>query len=77
MHVKGARPYKRVMSEPIEEHMAHLQKEVEELSTIVARQDAEITRLTRLVDLLVAQVTAREAEGTGGVILGDERPPHY
>ena len=64
------------MSE-IEEKIAHLEMQVETLSDTVATQDAEIRRLTKLVDLLVQREAAREAESGGGVILGDERPPHY
>ena len=61
------------MSQTLEERIAHLTRTVDELSDVVAAQAGEIERLTRRVALL----TAREAEGGGGVILGDERPPHY
>jgi SlyX protein len=27
--------------------------------------------------MLMEREAAREQEGTGGVVLGDERPPHY
>lgn len=61
----------------IEEHIAHLTRTVEELSDVVARQEQEIATLTRRVAMLLEREAAREAEGGGGVVMGDERPPHY
>jgi len=61
----------------IEERLAHLIHTVDELSDVVARQQAEIDRLTRRVEMLMQREASREAEGSGGVVLGDERPPHY
>ena len=63
--------------EKLEEQIAHLIRTVEELSEVVARQDQEIAVLTRRVAMLMQREAAREAEGSGGVVLGDERPPHY
>ncbi|SFL58865.1 SlyX family protein [Shimia aestuarii] len=63
--------------EKLEEQIAHLTRTVEDLSDVVARQDQEIALLTRRVALLLEREASREAEGTGGVVLGDERPPHY
>ena len=61
----------------MEERLAHLTRTVEELSDVVAHQQAEIDRLTRRVQMLLEREASREAEGSGGVVLGDERPPHY
>jgi len=61
----------------LEEHSAHLSKTVDGLSDVIARQDKDIARLTQIVDVLVAREKERETQGGGGVILGDERPPHY
>lgn len=61
----------------MEERLAHLARTVEELSDVVARQQAEIDRLTHRVQMLLEREASREAEGGGGVVLGDERPPHY
>jgi len=47
------------------------------MSAEIARQGAEIDRLARRVDLLLERAAQAEQEGTGGVALGDERPPHY
>lgn len=61
----------------IEERLAHLIRTVDDLSDTVARQDREIAVLTRRVALLMESEVARQQEGGGGVVLGDERPPHY
>ena len=70
-------PQMAVMKQALEEQIAHLTRTVEELSDVVAKQDAELRRLTGIVDLLAQRARDREADGGGGVILGDERPPHY
>ncbi|MCE8509828.1 SlyX family protein [Ruegeria pomeroyi] len=61
----------------LEERIAHLTRTVDELSDVVARQQDEIDRLTRRVAMLWQREADRAQEGSGGVILGDERPPHY
>ena len=61
----------------LEEKIAHLTRAVDDLSDIVARQEAEIATLTRRVHMLMQREGEREAQGTGGVAMGDERPPHY
>ena len=63
--------------EEIEEKMAHLLRSVDGLSDIVARQQTEIDRLTRRVEMLMHREGEREAAGSGGIVVGDERPPHY
>ena len=65
------------MSTEIEERLAHLERLTEELNEVVVRQTMEIDRLTARVSLLMEREAAREAQGGGGVILGDEKPPHY
>ena len=61
----------------LEEQIAHLTKTVDELSAVVARQQQEIDRLNSKVALLVEREAAREQDGGGGIVFGDERPPHY
>ncbi|MGX0976213.1 SlyX protein [Roseovarius sp. MBR-51] len=61
----------------IEEKLAHLIRTVDDLSDVIARQDREIDRLRVRVEMLLAREAARQGESDGGVILGDERPPHY
>jgi len=60
-----------------EETLAHLIRTVDDLSDLVAEQRNEIDLLTRRVAMLMQREAGREAEGSGGVVLGDERPPHY
>jgi len=61
----------------IEEKLAHLIRTVDDLSDVIARQDREIDRLRLRVEMLLTREAARQGESDGGVILGDERPPHY
>lgn len=63
--------------EQLEEEIAHLTRTVDEMSEMIAQQDKEIRRLTMLVDKLINREAEREAAGMGGVIIGDEKPPHY
>ncbi len=63
--------------EQMEEQIAHLQRTVDELSGVIAKQDTELRRLTRHVEWLMERERTREAETSGGIVLGDERPPHY
>jgi len=60
-----------------EETLAHLIRTVDDLSDLVAEQRNEIDLLTRRVAMLMQREAGREADGSGGVVLGDERPPHY
>lgn len=60
----------------LEERIAHLQRSVDDLSDVIARQDAEIRRLTRRVGMLVEAETERAAEA-GSIPLADQRPPHW
>ncbi|MDD9922815.1 MAG: SlyX family protein [Boseongicola sp.] len=65
------------MSIALEERLAYLEKLCDELNSVVTRQSGEIDVLTRRIALLMEREALREAEGTGGVIVGDEKPPHY
>lgn len=63
--------------EKLEEQIAHLTRTVEDLSDVVARQETEIATLTRRVFMLMQREGEREAQQSGGMVVGDERPPHY
>ena len=63
--------------EKLEEKIAHLIRTIEDLSDVVARQESEIATLNRRVFMLMQREGERDAQGSGGVLLGDERPPHY
>ena len=65
------------VSERLEETVAHLVRTVEELSDVVARQDAEIARLTARVQMLMTREAEREAAEGGAVALSDKPPPHW
>ncbi len=60
----------------VEERVAHLQRSVDDLSDIVARQDAELRRLSRHVGVLLEREADRDAD-EGSIALADQRPPHW
>ncbi|WP_323766400.1 SlyX family protein [Marinovum sp.] len=61
----------------VEERLAHLIRMMDDMSDVIARQDGEITRLRQQVDRLMHREAERQSEQPGGVVIGDERPPHY
>ena len=65
------------MSTEIEERLAHLERLADDLNEVVTAQGREIDRLSAKLAMLLEREAAREADGSGGVILGDEKPPHY
>ena len=60
-----------------QERIAHLERELAELSEVVARQDRLIDTLTRRVQMLMEREAAREADTGGTVPLADQKPPHW
>lgn len=61
----------------LEEKLAHLERTVDELSDVVARQQGEIDRLTRLAQMLAAREAEREVAEGSSVPVADQRPPHW
>lgn len=61
----------------LEERLSHALRAIDDLSDQVARQDREITRLMTRVEMLLRREAERETEGSGGIVLGNEKPPHY
>ena len=60
----------------LEERLAHLIRETQDLSDVVARQEREIAALTRRVEMLMR----REAERESGDLPAPEAnkpPPHW
>jgi SlyX protein len=63
-------------TEMLEERVAHLLRTTDDLSDIVARQQAEIDRLTRRVEMLMLREAEREAAGSEAPE-ANQRPPHW
>lgn len=61
----------------LEEKLAHLMRTVDDLSDVVARQQTEIATLTRRVEMLMRREAERDTAAGDGVILADQRPPHW
>jgi len=62
--------------EKAEEQIAHLVRAVEDLSDVVARQEAEIERLSRRLGGLLERESGRANE-PDGIPHADQRPPHW
>lgn len=62
---------------PVEEQVAHLTRVVDDLSDIIARQEGELALLNNRVRMLMEREATREEDASGGVTLGDQRPPHW
>jgi SlyX protein len=60
----------------VEERLAHLQKIVDELSEVIARQDRELQLMTRRVAFLIEREAEREAMARDAPD-PDTRPPHW
>ena len=61
----------------IEERLAHLMAQLEDLSDVVARQDREIAELRARVTLLMRRAAESDSDQSGAHLYADERPPHY
>lgn len=61
----------------LEEALAHLARQTEELSAVIARQDGELVRLTRRIEMLMQAAAERELDAGGSIPLADQRPPHW
>ncbi len=59
----------------IEIHLADVIRVNDDLSLIVAKQQKELDRLGKLVQLLVEREAERESDG--GEFVADQRPPHW
>lgn len=64
------------MTTKLEERLSHLQRIVDDLSDVIARQDVELDRLRKQLTFLMEREREREADA-GTITLGNERPPHY
>ncbi len=59
----------------LEIQMSHQTQVIDDLSDIVARQDIELAKLARKMTLLLEN--AADAQSSGGVVLADQKPPHW
>jgi SlyX protein len=57
----------------LQERAAHLERIVDDLSAVVARQDRELALLSRRVAMLLEREAARQAEGDVPI----DPPPHW
>jgi SlyX protein len=60
----------------IEEKLAHLERAVNELSDVVARQQKELDRATDRHQRLMDKMAAMESD-FGASPTAEEKPPHY
>ena len=62
--------------EAIEEKLAHLERALNELSDVVARQQKELDRATDRHQRLMDKMAAMESD-MGASATAEEKPPHY
>jgi SlyX protein len=76
---RGALEQETMMADrmTLEERIAHLERVADDLSEVVARQDNELARLTRRVEMLMMREAEREVDLGGSVPLADQKPPHW
>lgn len=66
-----------VTQQETEERIAHLERALADLSDVVARQDGELARVTRRVEMLMQREAERMQDAGGSVALADKPPPHW
>ena len=60
----------------LEERIAHLERAVEDLSDVIARQDRELAVLTRRVQMLMQRAAEQEADARDAPP-ANQKPPHW
>lgn len=61
----------------LQEAVAHLTRQVDEMSAIVAAQRNELDRMRHQVTVLLEREADRAQSEGGSHIFADERPPHW
>lgn len=61
----------------LEETVAHLTRTVEDLSEVIARQDREIERMARRLQMIAEREAERELDAGTSIPLADQKPPHW
>ncbi len=60
--------------EALEAHLAHTEKEIEDMNSVILAQREDITRLTRRLDKLMSRVATLEDAAPAPEA---HKPPHY
>ena len=61
----------------LEEKVAHLQYQLDELNMVVFRQSETIDKLRKRMQELNENITNSKEAQSDQDIIGDDRPPHY
>ena len=61
----------------LEEKYARLELMLEELDTVIIRQDKEISVLRKKIELLMVQEAERELDDNNSILVADVKPPHW
>lgn len=61
----------------LETRIAHLERTIDDLSDVLARQDNEIRTLTRRLNVILEREAEREMSNSDGITLGNQKPPHW
>ena len=61
----------------LEEKYAQLELMLEELDTVIIRQDKEISVLRKKIELLMVREAERELDDNNSILVADVKPPHW
>jgi len=61
----------------LEEKYARLELMLEELDTVIIRQDKEISVLRKKIELLMVREAERELDDNNSILVADVKPPHW
>lgn len=61
----------------LEERIAHLTRQVEDLSDVVTDQAGRLARCERRLQMLMERAAEEQAQTDGQIPLADQRPPHW
>lgn len=61
----------------LEERIAHLERALDQVSDMVARQERELQTVRRRLALLMEREAEREVADAGTIPLADQKPPHW
>ena len=61
----------------LEEKYARLELMLEELDTVIIRQDKEISVLRKKIELLMVREAEREIDDNNSILVADVKPPHW